>query len=46
MNPSKAWNAELEAGVFWACKKQYNQCEDTVLLACASTIVFDRDFTS
>ena len=26
MNPSKAWNAKLEAGIFWLSKNLYNQC--------------------
>ena len=26
MNPSKAWNAKLEAGIFWPSKNLYKQC--------------------
>ena len=27
MNPSKAWNAKLEAGFFWPSKNLYKQCD-------------------
>ena len=31
MNPLKAWNAKLEAGIFWPSKNLYRQCEGSLI---------------